>query len=140
MEQLIFMAIIALVGSLFSKSKNKQESNQTPPFNPSEPIQPSFEEQRPKRPAMSMQSFEDFAKDFLGENKKEQTHWEVAEEPVSQSYVEVIEQKPTDVTPQAEFDKRASTRTLSDRSSLGRMAAGKENEITSNNGFKVPKS
>lgn len=63
MEQLIILAIIAIVSSIFGKSK-KKEQKPMPPFNKNSHVEPPVETTQERRPSKP-QSFEDFAREFL---------------------------------------------------------------------------
>lgn len=49
MEQLILFAIIAIVSSIFGKSKNKKPQKQMPPFNKDTVAEPPVMEKAPHR-------------------------------------------------------------------------------------------
>ena len=138
MEQLILFAIIAIVSSLFGKSKNK-EQQQMPPFDkdakPQSPVFTNTEEQKTQRPTMTTQSFEDFARKFLGDMPDEQLQKDIRS-------VEQDDEKqtPSYVAPplkQADAHPRKT-----ERPSYGRLAAGKkEVQVTSTNKtFELPTS
>ncbi|MGE7090857.1 hypothetical protein ACQKII_05225 [Lysinibacillus sp. NPDC048646] len=146
MEQLIIFAIIAIVSSLFGKSKNnkQQQQKQMPPFNkdeqPQSPVIMETEEvkpQRPTRPTIKTQSFEDFAREFLGDRKAEKPRVEARVKPVEEK---VTEQIPSYMAPPL-IPTEPSSRTTN-RPSLGRLAAGKKevNVATTNKGFQLPNS
>ena len=128
MEQLIIFAIIAIVSSLFRKSKNNKEQKQMPPFNKDEQPQPPVimksEETKPQRPTMKRQSFEDFAREFLGNTEAERPKVEAREVHVKPAEEKVREQMPSYVAPPL-IPTEPSSRT-SNRSSIGRLAAGKK--------------
>ncbi|KGR87734.1 hypothetical protein [Lysinibacillus boronitolerans] len=121
MEQLIIFAIIAIVSSIFGKSKNKKPQKQMmPPFNKDTAVEPPVTEKEPHRSGKA-QSFEDFAREFIGdwipENEKVEEPKKFVEEQVKKeipSYVApaVI---PTDIPSRS-----------SNRESRGRLAAGKK--------------
>lgn len=94
MESLIIFIVVAIISSIFGKSKNGQKQHeQMPPFNPSAE-QTSLEPKRTrsKQARPTIQSFEDFAKEILSEVK------EKIEQPkskqVSTEVVEVQQQMP----------------------------------------------
>lgn len=113
MEQLIIFIIIAIVSSLFGKSKHK-EQKQMPPFNKDTTPQPlvimQTEESQQERP----QSFEDFARTFLGNANSELPKDEV---------IEVVEPVASDVTLPSPVEPPNHP---AERTSVGRMTAGKK--------------
>ncbi|QDP99342.1 hypothetical protein FOH38_01545 [Lysinibacillus fusiformis] len=148
MEQLIIFAIIAIVSSLFGKSKNnKQQQKQMPPFNkdeqPQSPVIMETEEvkpQRPTRPTIKTQSFEDFAREFLGDRKAEKPKVEARESRVKPVEEKVTEQMPSYMAPPLIPTEPSSRST--NRPSIGRLASGKKevNVATTNKGFQLPNS
>lgn len=120
MEQLILFAIIAIVSSIFGKSKNKKPQKQMPPFNKDTVAEPPVMEKAPHRTGKA-QSFEDFAREFIGdwipENGKVEEPKKFVEEQVKKEMPSYI--APT-VTP-ADVPRRTSN-----RESRGRLAAGKK--------------
>ncbi|KOS67990.1 hypothetical protein AEA09_05075 [Lysinibacillus contaminans] len=140
MEQLILFAIIAIVTSLFGKAKNKDQK-QMPSFDKDAKQQPpvvmNAEEPKTNRPTMKTQSFEDFARTFLGDVQDET---DVRKKRVKPIPVEVVEQTPSYVAPPL-IPTEVPGRKMQ-RSSIGRMAAGKkEVRVTSTNKtFKLPTS
>lgn len=143
MEQLIIFAIIAIVSSLFSKSKNK-DRQQMPPFNkdakPQSPVLMDTEEQKTERPAMNTHSFEDFARKFLGDVQDEQPEKNLSKEYMQPAEIEVVEQTSSDVAPppiRTDVPHRNK-----ERQSYGRIGAGKkEVRVTSSNQtFALPTS
>lgn len=130
MEQLILIAIIAIVSSLFGKSKNK-EQQQMPPFDknakPQPPLFTNTEEQKTQRPTMKTQSFEDFAREILGGMQDEQPQKDIR--PVEQ---DVEKQTPSYVAPPLKTE----------RQSYGRLVAEKKDvQVTSiNKTFELPTS
>jgi len=67
MEQLILFAIIAIVSSIFGKSKNKKPQKPMPPFNNKDTrVESPIQEETPQR-HQRPQSFEDFAREFIGD-------------------------------------------------------------------------
>jgi len=139
MEQLIIIAIIGIVTSLFGKLKNNNnEQKPMPPFNKS--VQPSaqmeVDEPTQHRPTAKKQSFEDFAREFLGD----MTTTEVQEKRVVPVQPQVQEHIPSYVAPPLIPTEPSSRKT--DRPSLGRLAAGKNDRpaAVSSNGFQVPNS
>ncbi|MEK5332201.1 hypothetical protein [Lysinibacillus sp. FSL W8-0992] len=144
MEQLIIIAIIAIVSSLFGKSKNKKEQKPMPPFNKTAPSQPStqmeVDEPKHRRPTAKKQSFEDFARGFIGELKAEFTTEDDTVKRLEPVREKVKEHVPSYVAPPLIPTEQSSRKT--DRPSLGRMAAGKKDisVATTNNGFQLPNS
>lgn len=143
MEQIIIFIIIAIVSSLFSKSKNK-EPKQMPPFNkdakPQSPVFTNTEEQKMERPTVNTQSFEDFARKFLGNVQDEQPEKNLRKEDRQPAAIEVIEHTPRNVAPSlipTDVPERNK-----ERKSYGRMRAEKkEVHVTSSNQtFALPTS
>ncbi|MFJ7949956.1 hypothetical protein ACIQZG_00340 [Lysinibacillus sp. NPDC096418] len=143
MEQLIIFVIIAIVSSLFGKSKNK-EQQQMPSFDKDAKQQPptvtNTEERKPQRPMMNTQSFEDFARKFLGDTQDEQPQKHVREKRMQPVEIEEVEQMPSYVAPPLVPTDGQSKR--SDRSNLGRMTAGKKDVrvASTNQTFELPTS
>ncbi|CAM5205868.1 putative protein OS=Lysinibacillus sphaericus OX=1421 GN=LS41612_08025 PE=4 SV=1 [Lysinibacillus sphaericus] len=141
MEQLIIIAIIAIVSSLFGKLKNPKEQKPMPPFNKS--AQPSthmeVDEPMQHQPTTKRQSFEDFAREFLGEMKAEMTT-DMPEKRVEPREESVKEHIPSYVAPPLTPTEPSSRKI--ERPSLGRLAAGKKERTVaaSNNGFQLPNS
>lgn len=127
MEQLILFAIIAIVTSLFGKAKNKDQQ-QLPSFDKDakqqSPVATGTEEQKPQRPTMNTQSFEDFARKFLGDIQEKQPEKHIREERVQPAEIEVVERTPSYVAPPLISSDSHNRKT--DRPSFGRMAAGKK--------------
>ncbi|MGG2073079.1 hypothetical protein AB1J28_06990 [Lysinibacillus irui] len=122
MEQLILFAIIAIVSSIFGKSKNKKPQKQMPPFNKDTMVEPPVTEETPHRTGKA-QSFEDFARDFIGE-------WIPENQKAEEPKVEAQKKKevPSYVAPpllQADVPSRSSN-----RENRGRLAAGKKEAHT----------
>ena len=145
MEQLIIFAIIAIVSSLFGKSKNNKEQKQMPPFNkeeqPQPPVSIETDEPKPQRPTVKTQNFEDFAREFLGNRNAEKPKVEARETRVKRIEEKVMEQMPSYVAPPL-IPTEPLSRT-SDRPSLGRLAAGKTTGVhvaTTNKDFLLPNS
>lgn len=143
MEQLIIFVIIAIVSSLFGKSKNK-EQQQMPSFDKDakrqSPVVTKTEERKPQRPRVNTQSFEDFARGFLGDIQEKQPGKNIHEERVQPVEIEVVEQMPSYVAPPHIPTDSHNRKT--DRPSLGRMATGKkEGHVASTNQtFELPTS
>ncbi|MDM5249310.1 hypothetical protein [Lysinibacillus sp. G4S2] len=137
MEQLIIVAIIAIVSSIFGKSKNKKEQKQMPPFNKDSHVEPPVKEVQQQRPTANSQSFEDFTREFLGEWKNGQPKVEELRKNVEKR---VKEQVPS-YTAQPLIPTETVSRTTK-RESIGRLAAGKKDvEVTgSHSAFQLPKS
>ncbi|MGE7675882.1 hypothetical protein ACQKMV_20285 [Lysinibacillus sp. NPDC094403] len=141
MEQLIILAIIAIVSSIFGKSKNKKEQKPMPPFNKDSHVEPPViekEEMTPKqRPTSKPQSFEDFAREFLGEWKNEQPKVEEPKKIVEET---INEKAPSYVAPPLIPTEKVSR--TSNRGSIGRLAAEKKNVVgaESQSAFQLPKS
>lgn len=138
MEQLIIFVIIAIVSSIFGKAK-KKEQTPMPPFNKDSHVDPPVKaEMTPEqRPASKSQSFEDFAREFLGEWKNEQSKVEEPKKIVEET---VNKDVPSYVAPPLiPIDKVSRT---SNRESIGRLAAGKKaaGVAESQSAFPLPKS
>ena len=137
MEQLILFAIIAIVTSLFGKLKNKNEQKPMPPFNKSAQSSSHMEVDEPthQRRTAKRQSFEDFAREFLGDMTSE-----VQEKRVEPVQPKAQEPNPSYVAPPLIQTEPSSRKT--DRPSLGRLAAGKNDRpvAVSSNGFQAPNS
>lgn len=116
MEQLIIFAIIAIVSSIFGKSKNKKPQKQMPPFNKDTAVEPPVTEKAPHRSGKA-QSFEDFAREFIGDWIPEN---EKVEEPKKFVEEQVKKEIPSYVAP-ADIPSRSSN-----REGRGRLAAGKK--------------
>ena len=124
MEQLILFAIIAIVSSIFGKSKNKKPQKQMPPFNKDTVVEPPVTEETPQRTGKA-QSFEDFAREFIGEWIPEN---EKIEEPKKFVEAQVKKEVPSYVAPpvsQADVPSRSSN-----RENRGRLAAAKNEAQT----------
>jgi len=137
MEQLIIFAIIAIVSSIFGKSKNKKPQKQMPPFhNKDTHVEPTVLEETPQR-NRKPQSFEDFAREFIGdwipEKEKVEESKKLVEEQVKK---EVRSYVAPPVIP-ADVPKRSSI-----REQKGRLAAGKEEVKVpgTHSTFQLPKS
>ncbi|MFJ7735338.1 hypothetical protein ACIQ2D_03250 [Lysinibacillus sp. NPDC097287] len=143
MEQLIIFIIIAIVSSLFGKSKNK-EQKQMPSFDKDAKQQPpvvtNTEERKPQRPTINTQSFEDFARGFLGDIQEKQPGKHIREERMQPVEIEVAEQTPSYVAPPLIPTDSHNRKT--DRPSFGRMASGKKevNVTSTNQTFELPTS
>lgn len=143
MEQLILFAIIAIVTSLFGKSKNK-EQKQMPSFDKDakkqSPVFTNTEEQKPQRPTMNTQTFEDFARKFLGDIQDEQPKKPIHEERGQPVEIELVEQTPSYVAPPLIPTDSKNRKT--DRPGLGRMATGKKevHVASTNQTFELPNS
>lgn len=141
MEQLIFFIIIAIVGSLFNKSKNK-EQKQMPSFDkearPQSPVFTNTEEQRPQRPTMNTQTFEDFARKYYSQDEQPEKY--IRKERVQPVKMEVVEQTPSHIA--QPLIPNDSDNRKTERLSLGRMTAGqKEVHVASaNQTFELPTS
>ncbi|MGE7910235.1 hypothetical protein [Lysinibacillus xylanilyticus] len=135
MEQLIILAIIAIVSSIFGKSK-KKEQKPMPPFNKNSHVEPPVETTQERRPSKP-QSFEDFAREFLGEWKNEQPQ---AEEPKKIVEETVKKDVPSYAAPPLIPTEKVSRTT--NRESIGRMAAGKKvvGVAKTQSAFQLPKS
>ncbi|MDM5351789.1 hypothetical protein [Lysinibacillus sphaericus] len=137
MEQLIIFAIIAIVSSIFGKSKNKKSQKSMPPFNNKDTrVESPVLEETPQH-HQKPQSFEDFAREFIGdwipENEKVQETKKLVEE-------QVTKEVPSYVAPPvipADVPKRSFI-----REQKGRLAAGKEEvKVTGTHSpFQVPQS
>ncbi len=136
MEQLIIIAIIAIVSSIFGKSKNKKPQKSMPPFNNKDTRVESPVLETPQH-HQKPQSFEDFAREFIGdwipENEKVQETKKLVEE-------QVTKEVPSYVAPPvipADVPKRSFI-----REQKGRLAAGKEEvKVTGTHSpFQVPQS
>ncbi|MFU8647390.1 hypothetical protein ACNA06_08700 [Lysinibacillus sp. RSDA_15] len=137
MEQLIIIAIIAIVSSIFGKSKNKKPQKSMPPFNNKDTrVESPVLEETPQH-HQKPQSFEDFAREFIGdwipENEKVQEAKKLVEE-------QVTKEVPSYVAPpiiSADVPKRSFI-----REQKGRLAAGKEEvKVTGTHSpFQVPQS
>ena len=105
MEGLIMMIIIAVVSSLFSKGKQKEQpTKQMPPFSNQEvPREWKPVEQKQERP--KVKTLEDFANEVFGQlnekvEPKKQVVREVKEEPVQPVVKEVVKQERTFTRPE----------------------------------------
>ncbi len=141
MEQLIILAIIAIVSSIFGKSKNKKEHKQMPPFNKDSQVEPTVIEKAEKALQQSRtakpQSFEDFAREFLGEWKNEQ--------PKVEQPKKIVEEKVNDEVPSYVAPPLIPSETVSrtsNRESIDRLAAVKKegDEAKSHSAFQLPRS
>lgn len=143
MEQLIMVVIIAIVSSLFGKLKNK-EQQQMPSFDKDAKQQPpvvtNTEERKPQRPTMNTQSFEDFARGFLGDMQEKQPGKQIHKERMQPVEIEIVEQTPSYVAPPLIPSDSHNRKT--DRPSLGRMASGKKevHVASTNQTFELPTS
>ncbi|KOS61950.1 hypothetical protein FJQ98_19255 [Lysinibacillus agricola] len=141
MEQLIIIAIIAIVSSIFGKSKNKKEQKTMPPFNKGSHVEPPVihkaEEIPQQRPTAKPQSFEDFAREFLGEWNNEQPKVEESKKIVEET---VKEEVPSYAAPPLIPTETVSRTTK--RESIGRLAAEKKDvEVAeSHSAFQLPTS
>jgi len=131
--------IIAIVSSIFGKSK-KKEQKPMPPFNKSSQVEPPVtkaEMTQAQRPTSKPQSFEDFAREFIGEWKNEQPK---VEEPKTFVEETVSEEVPSyEAPPLIPTEKMSRT---SNRESIGRLAAGKKvvGVAESQSAFQLPTS
>ncbi|MGE7111998.1 hypothetical protein [Lysinibacillus sp. NPDC047702] len=141
MEQLIIFAIIAIVSSIFGKSKTKKEHKQMPPFNKGSHAEPTTltnaEEAPSQRPVVKSQSFEDFAREFLGEWKNN--------EPKVEQTKKIVEEKGSEEVPSyvaPPIVPIESVSRASNRQSIGRLVNGKNNEAgtQSHSAFQLPNS
>jgi len=136
MEQLIIFAIIAIVSSIFGKSKNKKPQKQMPPFNKDTVVEPPVTEKAPHRTGKA-QSFEDFAREFIGDWIPED---EKVEEPKKFVEEQVKREIPSYVAPAvipADIPSRSSN-----REGRGRLAAGKKEvqSVGTNSTLQLPQS
>ncbi|MGE7998758.1 hypothetical protein ACQKOF_08780 [Lysinibacillus sp. NPDC093190] len=140
MEQLIILAIIAIVSSIFGKSK-KKEQKPMPPFNKDSQVEPPVNEKAEmtpqQRPTSKPQSFEDFAREFIGEWKNERPK---VEEPKKIVEDTVNKEVQSYVAPPLVPTEKVSRTT--NRESIGRLAAGKKvvGVAESQSAFQVPRS
>jgi len=140
MEQLIIFVIIAIVSSIFGKAK-KKEQKPMPPFNKDSHVDPPIIEKAEmsseQRPASKSQSFEDFAREFLGEWKNEQSK---VEEPKKFVEETVSKEVPNYAAPPLIPTEKVSRTT--NRESIGRLAAEKKvvGVAESQSAFQLPKS
>ncbi|QPQ30013.1 hypothetical protein [Lysinibacillus sp. JNUCC 51] len=136
MEQLIIVVIIAIVSSIFGKSK-KKEQKPMPPFNKNSHVEPPVEMTQERRPTSKPQSFEDFAREFLGEWKNEQPQVEEPKKIVEET---VKKDVPSYAAPPLIPTEKVSRTT--NRESIGRLAAGKKvvGVAKSQSAFQLPKS
>lgn len=140
MEQLIIFVIIAIVSSIFGKAK-KKEQKPMPPFNKGSHVEPPVitkaEMTQAQRPTSKPQSFEDFAREFIGEWKNEQPK---VEEPKKFVEETVSEEVSSYVAPPLIPTEKVSR--TSNRESIGRLAAGKKvaGVAESQSAFQLPKS
>jgi len=140
MEQLIIFALIAIASSLFGKSKTKKEHKQMPPFNKGSHVEPTTltkaEEAPSQRPVVKSHSFEDFAREFLGEWKNNEPKVEQTKKIVEEKSEEVPSYVAPPIVP-IESVSRASN-----RQSVGRLEAGKNNKeaAQSHSAFQLPNS
>lgn len=141
MEQLIIFAIIAIVSSIFGKSKTKKEHKQMPPFNKDSHVDPTTLEEAEafpsQRPVVKPQNFEDFAREFLGEWKNNGSKVEQMKN--------VVEEKGNEEVPSYVAPPIAPTETVSrssNRQSHGRLEAGKNYKAgtRSHSAFQLPNS
>jgi len=141
MEQLIIFAIIAIVSSIFGKSKTKKEHKQMPPFNKDSHVDPTTlakaEEVPSQRPVVKPQNFEDFAREFLGEWKNNESKAERTKNIVEEKDKEEV---PSYVAPPIVPSESVSR--SSNRQSNGRLEAGKNNKAGahSQSAFQLPNS
>lgn len=139
MEQLIIFVIIAIVSSIFGKSK-KKEQKPMPPFNNKDShVEPPVIKKAEEAPQQRSkpQSFEDFARGFLGEWENEQPKFEEPKKTVEET---VKEKVPSYVAPSLIPTEKVSRPT--NRESIGRLAAGKKDErvTESQSAFQLPTS
>lgn len=137
MEQLIILALIAIASSIFGKSKNKKPQKQMPPFNKDTAAEPPVMAETTPHRAGRAQSFEDFAREFIGdwipENEKVEDPKKLVEE---QGKQEIPSYTAPPVLP-ADVPSRTSI-----RESRGRLAAGKKEVQTvgAPSAFQLPQS
>ncbi|WP_155591647.1 hypothetical protein [Lysinibacillus cavernae] len=137
MEQLIIFVIIAIVSSIFGKSKNKKPQKQMPPFNKDTAVEPPVMEGTTPNRTGRAQSFEDFAREFIGdwipENEKVEESKKFIEEQVKKEIPSYIAPPviPADVSSRS-----------SNRESRGRLAAGKKEveTVATTSTFQLPQS
>ncbi|KOY80944.1 hypothetical protein I6G82_04580 [Lysinibacillus macroides] len=134
MEQLIIFAIIAIVSSIFGKAKNKKPEKQTAPQKNTYAEPPASEKTLHR--TEKTQSFEDFAREFIGD-------WIPSTESVEESKEIVEEQEkkavPSYVAPPVVPPEVPSRSTQ--RDSIGRLAAGKKEAArTAHSTFQIPRS
>lgn len=141
MEQLIIFAIIAIVSSIFGKSKTKKEHKQMPPFNKDSHVDPTTlakaEEVPSQRPVVKPQNFEDFAREFLGEWKNN--------EPKVEQTKNIVEEKGNEEVPSyvaPPIVPIESVSRSSNRQSVGRLEARKniKEAAQSHSAFQLPNS
>ncbi|MFF2795015.1 hypothetical protein [Lysinibacillus xylanilyticus] len=139
MEQLIIFVIIAIVSSIFGKSKNKKEQKPMPPFNKDSHVEPPVikKAEMTSQQRSKPQSFEDFARGFLGEWENEQPKFEEPKKSVEET---IKNEVPSYVAPPLIPTERASRTT--NRESIGRLAAGKKVVVASESqsAFNLPTS
>lgn len=121
MEQLIIFAIIAIVSSIFGKAKNKKPEKQRAPQQNTYTEPPASEKTLHR--TEKTQSFEDFAREFIGD-------WIPSAESAEESKKNVEEQEnkavPSYVAPSITPDEAPSRSTR--RDNIGRLAAGKKKQ------------
>ena len=105
MEGLIITIIIAVVSSLFSKDKKKEQpTKQMPPFSNQE-VPQEWSPVEPKQERPKVKTLEDFANEVFGQlnekvEPKKQVVREVKEEPVRQVVKEVVNKERTSTRPE----------------------------------------
>ena len=105
MEGLIMMIIIAVVSSLFSKGKQKEQpTKQMPPFSNQE-VPQKWSPVEPKQERPKVKTLEDFANEVFGQlnekvEPKKQVVREVKEEPVRPVVKEVVRKERTSTRPE----------------------------------------
>ena len=140
MEQLIIFVIIAIVSSIFGKAK-KKEQKPMPPFNKESqvesPVNQKTEMTPRQRPTSKPQSFEDFAREFLGEWKNEHPKVEEPKKIVEET---INKEVPSYVAPSLIPTEKESRTT--NRESIGRLAAGKKVAAVAEtqSAFQLPRS
>ena len=105
MEGLIMMIIIAVVSSLFSKGKQKEQpTKQMPPFSNQE-VPREWSPVEPKQERPKVKTLEDFANEVFGQlnektEPKKQVVREVKEEPVQPVVREFVKKERTSTRPE----------------------------------------
>ena len=105
MEGLIMMIIIAVVSSLFSKGKQKEQpTKQMPPFSNQE-VPREWSPVEPKQERPKVKTLEDFANEVFGQlnekvEPKKQVVREVKEEPVRPVVQEFVRKERTSTRPE----------------------------------------
>lgn len=100
MEGLIIFIIIGIISSLLKKGKEQQSTKQQmPPFNKDAQLPKSRQtrsqtKQIPKEERPILQSFEDFAKEFVGEIKQASVQPKAQSKPIVVEQAKVVEEAP----------------------------------------------